>query len=209
MWLGGKSHGYASISREKERGSWLGHLYLYRLLIGEVPEGMTLDHTCHHPDKCAGGTTCPHRACLNLNHLQVVTRGENVLRGAGISAEYARRSECNRGHPLSGANLVFRQGHRRCRTCEKEWAQEARSRNETACKNGHTWQPETTKLDKLGRRYCLICDYRSEPRPNRRKDFCKHGHSLTDPKNVRTTPEGFRDCRTCSREKMRRRRAVG
>ncbi|WP_162928334.1 hypothetical protein [Sphingopyxis terrae] len=40
------------------------------------------------------------------------------------------------------------------------------------------------------------------------KTHCAHGHEWT-PENTRITPEGWRNCRTCHREKMRKRTAAG
>jgi hypothetical protein len=42
---------------------------------------------------------------------------------------------------------------------------------------------------------------------NARKTHCKHGHEFT-PANTHRTPEGFRRCRACNRDKQRRRRAA-
>jgi hypothetical protein len=53
----------------------------YQLLIGPIPEGLHLDHTCHTEDPtCGGGRTCLHRRCVNPSHLDPVTPRENVHR---------------------------------------------------------------------------------------------------------------------------------
>lgn len=105
IWLGAISgHGYGKFSRD--------HLAVHRLSYefhkGPIPTDHTLDHLCRV------------RSCVNPNHLEAVTRGENVLRGNGITAENARKTHCKRGHPFAGENLAVRaDGERRCRECAR------------------------------------------------------------------------------------------
>lgn len=46
------------------------HRYVYELVVGPIPEGLTIDHLCRN------------RGCVRPDHLEVVTRGENTRRGA-------------------------------------------------------------------------------------------------------------------------------
>jgi hypothetical protein len=46
------------------------HIVAYELLIGPVPDGMTLDHV-----------VCHRRDCVNPAHTEPVTAGENTRRG--------------------------------------------------------------------------------------------------------------------------------
>lgn len=61
------------------------------------------------------------------------------------------------------------------------------------CKRGHPW-PENLKLNAAGRRYCAEC-LRSRPR----KRFCPRGHEYT-PENIYYTNQGYRLCKTCSKQ---------
>jgi hypothetical protein len=67
------------------------HRLAYEHFVGPIPPGFTLDHVCHNRDAaCAGGPNCCHRSCVNPNHLEPTTVGEN-LRRARASRSTARR----------------------------------------------------------------------------------------------------------------------
>lgn len=90
--------GYGYLS---SRGKYyLAHRISYEFFVGEIPDGLTIDHLCRN------------RRCVNPNHLEVVTLKENISRG-----ERARQTHCLRGHPLFGNNLYIDSNHRRCRKC--------------------------------------------------------------------------------------------
>lgn len=100
----------------------LAHRVIYELLVGPIPEGLTLDHTCHNDATCEGGYDCPHRPCVNPDHLEPVTSRLNTLRGQGRAAKAARRTHCDKGHEYTPDNTYARpegNGKRRCRSCER------------------------------------------------------------------------------------------
>lgn len=103
FWLDGKSR--------------TAHRVTYELLVGQVPEGLVLDHLCRV------------RHCVNPKHLEPVTQRENVLRGVGNLP----KSECPKGHPYSGDNLLIynRPGsspRRECRMCKSAAAKRSYQR---------------------------------------------------------------------------------
>lgn len=86
-WTGGRfTHGYGVFWLDgKQRRA---HRVLYVWTYGELGDGDDLDHLCRN------------RWCVNPEHLEVVTRRENVLRGIGPTAENAKKKISSSGHPL-------------------------------------------------------------------------------------------------------------
>lgn len=92
------------------------HRVAYELLVGPIPDGLFLDHLCRTP------------RCVRPDHLEPVTNAQNLLRGNGFGAVNARKTECLRGHPLSGDNLLVSCGMRVCRTCKRARQRACRAR---------------------------------------------------------------------------------
>lgn len=107
LWQRQLTRGYGRIWIDGEN---IGvHVYFYRCLAGDIPEGLVLDHLCRV------------RNCVNPEHLEPVPNGENVLRGEGLSAQNARKTHCNHGHEFSPANTGRdKRGDRVCLTCKRE-----------------------------------------------------------------------------------------
>lgn len=109
VWMAASNeHGYGCISR---RGlQRLAHRYIYALFLGEIPDGLYLDHICRRP------------ACTYPLHMEPVTPLQNARRGPGNS----RKTHCPSGHPYSGDNVRVTAGRRVCVICRRaagrKWA---------------------------------------------------------------------------------------
>ena len=88
--------GYGSIGVDgSQRGA---HRVAYELLVGPIPDGLTIDHLCRVKD------------CVNPAHMEPVTSAENNRRRS------ATRTTCKRGHPF---DQLDSNGHRQCSICRQ------------------------------------------------------------------------------------------
>lgn len=108
QWVGqiNAVHGYGYYNK------LMAHRVSYEMHVALIPEGLVIDHLCRN------------RACVNPDHLEVVTQRENVLRGESPSAVAARRDACSNGHLYTPENLKVMTKpdgrlYRRCRTCSR------------------------------------------------------------------------------------------
>lgn len=84
------------------------HRVAYELEVGEIPEGLTIDHLCRNT------------SCVNPSHLEPVTHAENVRRG-DAGWRNAIKTHCPHGHPYDEANTyVNPDGRRDCRACHRD-----------------------------------------------------------------------------------------
>lgn len=108
-WIASLDSGYGvyfPAHTEKRRA----HRVAYEALVGPVPAGLQLDHLCRN------------RSCVNPAHLEAVSGRMNVLRGKpSPPLVNAQRTDCSRGHMLSGRNLYRTpDGRRHCKTCNRD-----------------------------------------------------------------------------------------
>jgi hypothetical protein len=102
LWTGAiQSRGYGHLAVNKR--AVLAHRYAWELENGPIADGLVIDHRCRV------------RACVNPDHMDLVSPKENTMRGIGPTAINARKTACPAGHPY---NRLHR-GHRSCRKCEQ------------------------------------------------------------------------------------------
>lgn len=116
------SQGYGRIHIGKT--SYLVHRLMFIEKYGEIPRGLVLDHLCRN------------RACINPDHLEMVTNLENIKRG--IDGEWNRiKTHCPQGHEYNKKNTHYkirtnRRGFNRvCRLCSRNYMRRKRA-------NGYT-----------------------------------------------------------------------
>lgn len=136
LWLGTLDKGgYASTHpRIHGRRVYGGYRVAYMALVGEVPDGLELDHKCRM------------RCCVNPAHLEPVTHRINVLRGDSPAAANAHKDACS----VCGGELVEeRPGDpetwRRCMSCRHRTqnALHARRAEQGLCRVNKTHGPAT------------------------------------------------------------------
>lgn len=85
------------------------HRLVYQWLVGPIPEDKECDHLCRNP------------ACVNPDHIELVSRKVNVLRGESPSAKHAVKTHCPRGHEYDEDNTAMTLVNtRRCRACDRD-----------------------------------------------------------------------------------------
>lgn len=119
LWRGSlTTDGYGHIGWRK------AHRLTYTAANGPIAAGMQLDHLCRV------------RHCVNPAHLEQVTNRTNGLRGRSFAALNAAKTHCAQGHPFTPENTRWQRNpgqlRRVCRTCERQWQREYRSRKREA-----------------------------------------------------------------------------
>lgn len=118
-WIGAiGDQGYGVVIRGRK---WTGaHRVAWEYSGRSLDPDLTLDHLCHTRDlTCPGGSSCPHRRCVNPDHLEQVSRVENTARGRGPTVLNTLKTHCPRGHEYTPEN-TYRQpvkAGRFCREC--------------------------------------------------------------------------------------------
>jgi hypothetical protein len=90
-------------------GMGLVHRVMYQLLVGPIPEGLTIDHLCGNPP------------CCYPEHLSLATLRENISR----RREYPT---CRHGHARSEHAFTRSDGTWRCKVCAAKAKKKYRDR---------------------------------------------------------------------------------
>ena len=106
------AHGYGRFgvagATRREWRTFLAHRVSYETYVGPIPEGLDLDHLCRV------------RECVNPDHLEPVTRSENLRRSPRMGDASLAKTHCPSGHGYTAENTrVSKSGARNCRTCER------------------------------------------------------------------------------------------
>lgn len=116
-WKDDAGYGLCKVKGKKRRA----HRVAWEKVNGPIPSGLVIDHLCRV------------RACVNVLHLEVVTRAVNTARGNAARA--GDRTTCKQGHTWNKDNTRIRtDSGRACRICD--CAASAKYRLEVATKTG-------------------------------------------------------------------------
>lgn len=106
--------GYGELKTNIHLG--MAHRLSYEASIGVIPDGMTVDHLCFNT------------ACVNPDHLRLLSNRENAQ-----NQRSAFKERCVNGHEYTPENTYirprrYRGGVRDCRTCIRERVRKYRNK---------------------------------------------------------------------------------
>ena len=112
-WQGATERGYGRVWDSSGQNTARAHRVLWTELVGPIPDDMTIDHLCHN------------RACVNPNHLELVSFEENMRRA--VAFKHSGADVCQSDHPMTPENTM---NDGRCRCCRRtylrDWNRRAR-----------------------------------------------------------------------------------
>lgn len=107
--------GYGQMTYLNKQGV-SAHRVSYELHVGPIRDGLTVDHICFNT------------ICVNPDHLQLLTRVENIQRTPASLLPH-----CRHGHAYDEANTYINQrGRRSCRRCNLAAALRYKQRKQEA-----------------------------------------------------------------------------
>lgn len=150
QWLSGKDAGGYGRFWFSGDVTLQAHRFAFETFRYPIPEGLETDHLCRN------------RWCVNPFHLELVTSGENVLRGIGPGALNAKKTHCKHGHEFSVANTLY--SHlangtitRVCRACMKAVKARIRAKKDAESIRQHE-HDSGLKCEKCGRLGIVLMD---------------------------------------------------
>lgn len=127
IWIGQKHRGNGKFYYQGKKR--LAHRVAYEHWVGDIPDGMVLDHFF-----------CDNPSCVNPSHVRPATQRENLLRGNTQAAKFAAQTHCKHGHKFTPKNTYYTKkaywskgggvataGARKCRKCGAERARRYRA----------------------------------------------------------------------------------
>ncbi len=125
-WVNDGGYGIVATTRRRQAIHIRAHRLAYELVHRvPIPSELTIDHLCRV------------RHCVNPAHLEAVTKGVNVLRGATTAARHACATVCPRGHAFDATNTYWKPGGARgCRECRRVQCREYQARRLATARAG-------------------------------------------------------------------------
>lgn len=105
IWVGHRnSTGYGACLRDRKKVP--AHRVIYERYRGPIPAELEADHKCRN------------RPCVNPDHIEPVTRRENVRRGVSPASRHMAQTHCSRGHEFNATDTYYRGGPKPNRVCK-------------------------------------------------------------------------------------------
>jgi hypothetical protein len=115
IFTGAKAKGYGRVGHYVSGGGqkvYQSHRVVWMAVRGPIPTALTIEHGC------------TVRACQNLEHMELMTLGDNTRAGAErnpIVLANRAKTHCPRNHPYDEENTYIQpDGGRYCRACGRE-----------------------------------------------------------------------------------------
>ncbi|WP_100485619.1 HNH endonuclease signature motif containing protein [Mycobacteroides abscessus] len=100
------------------------HRMAWYIANGAIPDGFVVNHTCRN------------RACVNPQHLQMVTARDNALKdSSSVGYVNSQKTKCPNGHPYDKRVMWAGRTQRVCSVCDRETRNAAKRRRYHAGKS--------------------------------------------------------------------------